>query len=109
MIGSAYRRHAIGIIALVLLATGAIVPFTMEESPATKDLEAACWRIGPLLVAVWLAYEQLKRVPIWLWLALPVLILVVARWPRTLWVVIPLLVAVAILKPRMRPRGSSRQ
>jgi hypothetical protein len=104
LIQPAYRRHAIGIIALALMVAGAIVPFTLAESPGTIDLQAACWRIGPLLAAVWLAYDQLKRVPVWLWCTLPVLGIAVARWPRALWVLIPALIVVAILKPRPRPR-----
>jgi len=70
-----------------------------------NDLEAACLRIGPLLAVIWLAYEQLKRIPVWLWCTLPVIVLVAAtrlRW--MLWLLVPLIVAVAILKPRVRPR-----
>jgi len=104
VLGPAWRRHAIGIFAVVLLVTGAIVPFVLEESPGTKDLEATCFRIGPLLAVIWLAYEQLKRIPVWLWCTLPVIVLVLATRPRWLWVLLPLLVAAAILKPRVWPR-----
>ena len=105
MLGPAWRRHAIGIIAVVLLATGAIVPYVLEESPGTIDLKATCLRIGPLLAVIWLAYEQLKRIPVWLWCTLPVIVLLAAtrlRW--MIWLLVPLIVAAAILKPRARPR-----
>ena len=104
MLGPAWRRHAIGIIAVVLLATGAIVPYVLEESPGTIDLKATCLRIGPLLAVIWLAYEQLKRIPVWLWCTLPVIVVVLATRPRWLLVLVPLLVAAAILKPRVWPR-----
>ena len=104
MLGPAWRRHAIGIIAVVLLATGAIVPYVLEESPGTIDLKATCFRIGPLLAVIWLAYEQLKRIPVWLWCTLPVIVVVLATRPRWLLVLVPLLVAAAILKPRVWPR-----
>jgi len=104
VLGPAWRRHAIGIIAVVLLATGAIVPYVLEESPGTIDLKATCFRIGPLLAVIWLAYEQLKRIPVWLWCTLPVIVVVLATRPRWLLVLVPLLVAAAILKPRVWPR-----
>jgi hypothetical protein len=89
---------------VVLLATGAIVPYVLEESPGTIDLKATCFRIGPLLAVIWLAYEQLKRIPVWLWCTLPVIVVVLATRPRWLLVLVPLLVAAAILKPRVWPR-----
>lgn len=102
----AQRRHAIGILAVVLLVLGVVLYFTTDKtSSAMNDLEAACLRIGPLLAVIWLAYEQLKRIPVWLWCTLPVIVLVAAtrlRW--MLWLLVPLIVAVAILKPRVRPR-----
>ena len=100
MLKPAYRRHALGIIALVLTAVGVVLFFAGNlQSSVVSDLEAACLRLGPLLAAIWLAYDQLKRIPVWLWVAAPVLVLVLARWPKMLWVLIPLLVAVAVLKP----------
>jgi hypothetical protein len=104
LIPPVYRRHAIGIIALVLVLIGVVLRCTPAKPVGTVELEATCLRIGPLLAAVWLAYDQLKRVPLWAWIASPVLLIVVARWPRALWVLIPALVAVAILKPKARTR-----
>jgi hypothetical protein len=105
LIQPAYRRHAIGIIALVLMVIGGVLYFTPEKSSTLTDLEAACLRIGPLLAALWLAYDHLKRVPVWLWCTLPVIVLLAAtrlRW--MIWLLVPLIVAAAILKPRARPR-----
>ncbi len=90
----------------MLLATGGALYFRADRSSVVvADLEATCLRIGPLLVAIWLAYEQLKRIPVWLWCALPAIVLLAAtrlRW--MLWLLVPLLVAAAILKPRVWPR-----
>jgi hypothetical protein len=105
VIPPAYRRHAIGIIALALMATGGILYFTPDKSVVMTDLAAACLRIGPLLAALWLAYDHLKRVPVWVWCTLPVFVLLTAtrlRW--MLWLLVPLIAALAILKPRARPR-----
>jgi hypothetical protein len=90
---------------VVLLATGGVLYFTAEKSSVLTDLEGACLKIGPLLAALWLAYEHLKRVPVWLWCTLAVIVLLAAtrlRW--MIWLLVPLIVAAAILKPRARPR-----
>ncbi len=58
------------------------------------------------MAAIWLAYDQLKRIPLWLWIALPILVIVAARWPKVLWALIPALIVVAILKPKARARKS---
>jgi hypothetical protein len=92
--------------ALVLIATGGVLFFTPgEKSPQMKEVAAACLRLGPLLVAVWLAYDHLKRIPLWLYLAVLVVAVVAALRPRTLWLLIPLLILLAILKPRPRRDG----
>jgi hypothetical protein len=89
-----------------LLAVGVVLYFRADKtSTALNDLEATCLRIGPLLAAVWLAYEHLKRVPVWIWCTLPVVVVVAAtrlRW--MLWLLLPLIVAAAILRPRVWPR-----
>lgn len=104
MLGSAQRRHAIGLIALVLLATGGILHWrTNGSSGAMHDLRAACLRIGPLMAAIWLAYPQLRRVPVWLWYTLPVVVLALALRPKWLLVLVPLIAVVAIFMPRVRP------
>jgi hypothetical protein len=98
VLGPAWRRHAIGVIAVVLLVTGGVLYCTTDgTSNAINDLEATCLRIGPLLAVIWLAYDQLKRVPVWLWCTLPVILVVLATRPRWLLVLVPLIVAAAVL------------
>ena len=95
------RRHVIGIIAILLLLGGAIYWISPPNSPLGHQVEAACWRLGPLLVMLWIAYPQLHHMPSWLWAAVPVLAIVLARWPKLFLVTIPLVIALAILQPRM--------
>lgn len=87
------------------MTIGGVLYFTPgEKSNALTTLESDCLRLGPLLAVVWLAYEQLKRVPVWLWCTLPVILVVLATRPKWLWLLLPLIVAAAILKPRVWPR-----
>jgi hypothetical protein len=61
-------------------------------------LLAFCWRTGALLAAAWLAYDDVQRLPGWLLLALPPLLIVLVRWPKLLLLIIPLLVLCALLR-----------
>ena len=74
---------------------------TPEEQGSMVQFEAACWRIGGCLAVLWLAYPDLRNIPPWFWLALPVLILVLAKWPRMFLLAIPLLILYALIRPRL--------
>jgi hypothetical protein len=89
----------------VLIAVGGVLYFTPgDKSLLMQDLKGTCLRLGPLLGAIWLAYEHLKRIPPWLYFAVLVVAAVAAWRPRTLLLLIPLLILLAILMPRARPR-----
>lgn len=96
------RRHAVGVIAIVLLLLAAWYWVSPPTGPAGQELQAAFGRIGGVMVVVWLAYDQLKRVPSWLFWTLPVLLFALAFRPRWLLVLVPLVFALAILRPRPR-------
>lgn len=94
------RRHAIGLMALLLFAGAAVMwawPSVGRDYPA---LEAACWRGGALAAVVWLTYADIKRLPRWLLLAAPVVLLVVAFRPRWALFLVPVLLAIGLLRPR---------
>jgi len=105
------RRHAIGVIALVLLACAVALAFVPERGPLAQEMWGACARIGVLMVFVWLAYHQLRRIPVWLWYTFPPLLIVVAIRPRViwyLWPLVPALLILAMLKPKAK-RGKARR
>ncbi len=95
------RRRIIGIMAVALLALGLMIWICRPgEQGSLVQLEAACWRIGGCLAVLWLAYPDLGKIPRWIWIALPVLILVMARWPRLFFIIVPLLILYALVRPR---------
>lgn len=100
------RRHATGVIALLLLLTAAWYFFFPPAGPFEREFQAACGRIGTVMVVVWLAYDQLRRLPVWIWWTLPILFAALALRPRWLVFLVPLVIAIAILKPRSSPRRS---
>jgi hypothetical protein len=91
---------------LLLIAGGFVI--WPPSGPTEQEFQAACGRIGAVMVLVWLAYEQLRRVPRWLWWTFPVLFTALALRPRWLLLLVPLVIALAILGPRSNPRRARR-
>jgi hypothetical protein len=91
------QRRILGISAIVfLLAAGAI--WLWWPGPGMEVELAFFSRMGAVLVAAWLAYEDVQRLPGWILLTLPVVLVVLARWPRLLLLLIPALVVWVILQ-----------
>jgi hypothetical protein len=101
---SLVRRHLIGILALLLLLGAGVFWIWPPQGAWSGQLEAACWRGGALASVIWLAYTDVRRMPAWFWLSLPLLTVVLVRWPRRFLYVIPVIIALAILKPQARRR-----
>jgi len=95
------RRPAIGIIALLLLlAAAALWLWPVGEG---NDLYlGACVRVGAVMAVFWLAYEEVSRLPAWIWATVPVLLVILAVKPKWLLIAVPVVLLMAILKPRRR-------
>ena len=108
-----WRRHGVGAIAVTLLLVGigfVIWPPQSAEGWQT-EMESVCWRIGVLMLAVWLAYGEFHRIPIYIWCTVPVAVLLLAVRPqwallvlRGVIVAAPLLFFLAWLWPKNRNR-----
>ncbi len=94
----------LGAVTLALFAGAVFFWFHPPSGADTEQLHAACWRIGALTGALWLAYDHLQRVPWWIWAFVPVVLIVLARRPVLLLAIIPMLLAIAVLKPRKARR-----
>jgi hypothetical protein len=97
------RRHALGIIALVLLAVGIGTLATSEGA-----LSGTCLRVGGVLAILWLAWPQLQEIPLWLVGVIGVALLVVLRFPKLLWAAVPLAFVLWLLRPRAPRRTSAK-
>jgi hypothetical protein len=95
------QRHAIGLLALGLLALGVAGYGRLDGGLTGTSL-----RIGCVLALFWLAWPQLRRVPIWLVAVLGVSLFVILRWPKLLLAALPLAIGLWLLRPRgRRPRA----
>jgi len=96
------RRHAVGIVALLLLATGVtgLIVYGVGDDK-TSMLLSVCLRIGMVLGAIWLAFPQLlqlagKSSP-WMLGLLSICGIVIILRPRLIVVIGPLLFVLGIL------------
>lgn len=94
------RRHAIGLLAIVLLVCGPVILIGGAEE-TTNAAGAVCLRVGVMLALAWLAEPQLRRLPTWLPFALLGAGLLVAVRPRLL----PFALIAVILLWFVRPRA----
>jgi hypothetical protein len=98
------RRHAVGLIALVLLLSGLALWLWAPDGDMSQMMLAACLRVGMLMTVVWLAYRDVERLPPWLLGMLPLMLLVLLVSRKWFFMFLPLILAMAILRPRIGPR-----
>lgn len=97
------RRPAIGIIALLLLAAAAAL-WKWPVGDGNGLYLGACVRVGSVMAVLWLAYDEVSRLPGWVWATVPALLVILAVRPRWLLIAIPIVLVLSIIKPRRRPR-----
>jgi hypothetical protein len=95
------QRRILAIVTVVSLLGAAAFWFWWPQ----REAELAFFvRTGGVFLAAWLAYDDVQRLPGWLLLSLPVVLIVVVRWPRLLLLLIPALVVGIALRRVLPPR-----
>ena len=99
------RQTALGILAAILVA-GAVY-FSLWP-PESENLRAwvlpACVRMGALSAALWMAWNDLQRLPPWLLSTTLTALALAALKPRLFLFILPLVVVLAIIRPRFGQR-----
>ncbi len=98
------RRAILGILAVFFMLGALGTWFWPPTQGAGLEWQAACWRFAPILAVLWIAYYDLKRIPWWLWLTLPFILIIIVKWPRYLLFSIPFLILFILLKLRIKGR-----
>jgi hypothetical protein len=88
------QRRILAGLTIVTLSAAATIWWWWPEAEGSMTF---CTRMGAILGAAWLAYDDVQRLPNWLLLAMPVLLIVLVRFSRLLLLLIPLLIVWAIL------------
>ena len=103
------RRLTIGIIGWLLLIVGIGLFFFGPRNDTGMMLCGACVRVGLIMLALWLAFPQVSRVPPWIYgCSLAALIVVAARPKWIIWVG-PALLALWFLRPRPDKNGRNKK
>ncbi|MCE5267817.1 MAG: hypothetical protein LLG00_08015 [Planctomycetaceae bacterium] len=95
------QKKTLGIAAVAMLVS-AVAIWLWGPATDSDAVLAFCWRAGALSAVAWLAYDDVQRLPNWLLLGLPVLLIVLARWPKMLVPLIPLLVLCEVVRRVLR-------
>ncbi len=96
-------RYLIAIVAGVLLLTAVGLIIWAPNTPMWQESIALFTRLGAIAFLFWLAWYDLRRVPTWLMMVLPIAALVLARWPRLFLLMVPVLVVVGLLRGPLGP------
>jgi hypothetical protein len=94
------QRRILAVLAISSLVSAVILQLWSPDAEVTI---ACCWRGGAILAAAWLAYDDVQRLPNWLIVLLPVLLIVLVRWPRLLLLIVPFLIAWFIVQRLFYP------
>jgi hypothetical protein len=102
------RRRILGIAALVSLATAVVLAVwqPVPESPLAAGWQSSmafCFRMGALLGAAWLAFDDVQRLPGWLLVVLPVLVIVLVKAPKIFLLLLPAVILYAVAKRFLTP------
>ena len=100
------QRRILACSAVLLLAAAPVIGWWYPEAEGTLSF---CWRMGLILAAAWLAYDDVQRLPNWLLLAMPVVLIVLVRWSRLVLLLIPALILWAVLRRLFWPNGEERR
>jgi hypothetical protein len=99
-----------GVAGVLLLATGICLLIWPLESANGVFWQGSSIKSGLVLLAAWLAFPQLQRLPGWILTSIVVFGLAVAIRPRVVlaltrvaWVFVPILVLIWLLRPRSKP------
>ena len=100
------QRHVLGMISIVMLSLGASL-YVWQPFESLQGIHGMCVKVGVVLLALWLAFPQINRLPAWLFQAILVSVVVVARWPRMIFLVVPIAIAYWMLQPRRKTKAPS--
>jgi hypothetical protein len=95
------RRHAIGIIALLLLVGNVVLRvWPLPDETWQVWMLSACARLGPVLALLWFAFDEVERLPAWVLPLILAVLVALALRPKLFLIAVPVIVALAILRPR---------
>lgn len=109
---SVILRRTVGFFAVLLLALGGVLFMAGTKSETTTALHGVCWRLGPVLLVWWLAWDYIRKMPEWAVICVPVILVPLAVSRKSVWVTVPLAAILVILNmpwvSRKKKRGGRK-
>jgi hypothetical protein len=103
------NRTSIGILAVALLVIGAAIGLSHPTGAWTTESYQGALRLGIIFAAGWLAYDDVAKLPKWLFPALVVLLFVMFRYKAFL-IAVPIAAALGwLLWPRDKSSSRNRR
>lgn len=109
--GTAWRRHAIGVFGLVFLSIGIYFYLWPPTDATGKFVHGSSVKSGLILLATWLAFPQIDKLPILPFIGVLVALLTVAVRPTIIWSALrigfflaPIFGLIWLLRPKSRSR-----
>ncbi|MDR1964465.1 MAG: hypothetical protein LBQ50_11850 [Planctomycetaceae bacterium] len=97
-------RTRLGIIATVLLVV-AVISFALWTSdPRHHQPISAVIKFAPILFLFWLAWADLQQIPFWVWLVMPVVLILCALKPALWLLIIPVALFSLFIMPKKRKK-----
>ncbi|MDO4585129.1 MAG: hypothetical protein Q4D62_13625 [Planctomycetia bacterium] len=104
------RQHTIGCLALFTLLCGVILWLLgYSQQPQILPYYSICWRLGPVLALWWLAWNQLKILPAWAYLSVPMVLVALVINRKLVLLAIPLAILLSLLNHPWLKRGRKRR
>lgn len=94
---SVFLRRTVGFFSLLMLAAGGALYMVETKSETTMALHGVCWRLGPVLLMWWLAWDYIRMLPEWAVICVPVILVPLAVSRKSVWVTVPLAAVLVVL------------
>jgi hypothetical protein len=108
---SSLRRNLLGASGLICLLIGIYLSVWPLDGSSAEFAQGMCIKSGLVLMAAWLAFPQLDRLPGWMLLTVVALLLVLATRPRIMFVMVRMgifLLPIFFLIWLLRPKAARR-
>ena len=103
------KRTQFGLLSLVLLTAAGVLWLMGIETTDYAPILSPLMRLGLVLGAVWIAWPQITKLPIWLATVGIVTVVAFLIFKKAALVLIPLLVLIYFLRPRPPKRQAANQ
>ncbi|MDR3197728.1 MAG: hypothetical protein LBU34_07645 [Planctomycetaceae bacterium] len=95
-------RKRLGIIATILLVVAVISAVLWTNDPVHHRPITSIIRLAPILFLFWLAWSDLQKIPFWVWLVMPVVLILCAFKPALWFIVIPIALFALFVMPKKK-------